>query len=149
MITARKQQIGRWLLGLALSAGAMAGVSPSLRAQNAAAQPQQQLATATELKEQAFQALKAGKFDQTHDYLNRAAAASPNDQTLGKMAGWTKQFEEQRQVFASERQREYDKAVGEIKLLMEKGKDVYAMESAARAYLLAEDKDAFRKEPWA
>src|SRR5687767_5068987 len=123
-MTARKKQIGRWLLGLALSIGAMAGVAPSLRAENPTAAPAaaQQVATATELKEQAFQALKAGKFDQTHEYLNRAAAASPNDQTLGKMAGWTKQFEEQRQTFATERHREYDKAVNEIRLLTEKGK---------------------------
>ena len=133
------------MLGLALSFGAT-GIAPSLRADN----PQiQQVATTTELKEQAFQALRAGKFDETHEYLNRAAAASPNDPTLGKMAGWTKQFEEQRQVFAGERQREYEKAVKEIQLLMEKGKDIYAVEIAARAYLLAENKDNFRKEAWA
>ena len=146
-MTARKKQIvGRWLLGLALSFGASAGIAPSLHANNQAGQ---QVVTATELKEQAFQALRAGKFDQTHDYLDRAAAASPNDQTLGRMAGWTRQFEEQRRVFVGERQREYEKAVKEINLLMEKGKDIYAMEIAARAYLLAEDKATFLKEPWA
>lgn len=107
----------------------------------------QSVATADQLKTMAFQALKEGKFELTNDYLSRAASLT-NDSTLTRMAAWTRQFEEQRQVFVSERNAEYEKAVKEAHLLLEKGKPLYAVGVAARAYSLSSDKDAFRKEPW-
>jgi carboxyl-terminal processing protease len=108
----------------------------------------EKLAEADLLKSKAFQALKAGKFELTNDYLAQAAEITKDPVTM-KMADWTRQFEAQRQVFKTERHKEYDKAVKDVHLLQDKSKLPYAMEVAAGAYLLADDKEAFRKEPWA
>src|SRR5688572_20468483 len=107
-----------------------------------------QLAQANELKTKAFEALKAGKFDLTNDYLSKAAELSKDPVTM-KMADWTRQFEQQRQVFKVERNKEYEKTVKNVQLLQDKGKLTFAMEEAAGAYLLSDDKDAFRNEAWA
>src|SRR6266850_3512594 len=80
--------------------------------------------------------------------LSQAEQISKDPVTM-KMADWTRQFEEQRQVFSSERHKEYDKAVKDVHLLQDKSKLPFAMEVAANAYLLADDKEGFRKEPWA
>ncbi|HEV8378995.1 MAG TPA: S41 family peptidase [Tepidisphaeraceae bacterium] len=115
----------------------------------AAVQPlPEKLAEADQLKSKAFAALKAGKFELTNDYLSQAAQISKDPVTM-KMADWTRQFEQQRQVFKTERQKEYEKAVKDVHLLLDKNKLPFAMEVAAGAYLLADDKDGFRKEPWA
>src|SRR5258706_11607116 len=69
----------------------------------AAAQPlPEKLAEVDQLKIKAFEALKAGKFDVTNDYLAKAAELSKDPVTM-KMADWTRQFESQRQVFKTER----------------------------------------------
>src|SRR5437899_5621806 len=130
-------------IGTRLSAQAQAGQSTS------AVQPlPEKLAEADQLKTKAFAALKAGKFDLSNDYLSQAAKIT-NDPVTVKMADWTRQFEEQRQVFTTERHKEYEKAVKDVHLLQDKSKLTYAMEVAAGAYLLADDKEAFAKEPWA
>ncbi len=64
------------------------------------------------------------------------------------MAAWTNQFETQRQGFVAERRKAYDKAVSEVELLLKNHKESYAIDLASRAYLLADDKKAFRVEPW-
>src|SRR6184192_3586511 len=130
-------------IGTRVFADAQAGASPS------AVQPlPEKLAEADQLKTKAFAALKAGKFELTNDYLSQAAQISKDPVTM-KMADWTRQFEEQRRVFKTERQKEYEKAVKDVHLLLDKNKLPFAMEVAAGAYLLSDDKDAFRKEPWA
>src|SRR2546421_2248246 len=130
-------------IGTRLFAQAQAGQNPS------AVQPlPEKLAEADQLKSKAFAALKAGKFDLSNDYLSQAAQISKDPVTM-KMADWTRQFEEQRQVFSTERHKEYEKAVKDVHLLVEKNKLPFAMEVAAGAYLLSDDKEAFRKEPWA
>jgi carboxyl-terminal processing protease len=128
---------------LALSIGG-AAVLPLLPA---GTQAQPQVVSAEQLKLKAIEAVRSGKFEQSYNYLNQAAGVS-KDPVLVKMAAWAKQFEEQRQVFAGERRREYEKAVKQIQTLREKSKPTYAMEVAAFAYPLAEDKDAYRREPW-
>jgi len=106
-----------------------------------------EMASAYQLTAKAFEALKAGKFELTNDYLAQAAALS-NDPVLAKMAGWTQQFEAQRRVFQDQRRREYARTVDNVRLLVDRGHITYAMEQAANAYSVAEDKAAFRNEPW-
>jgi carboxyl-terminal processing protease len=142
-MTVKQNRARRVLFSLTLGLGvAVGGFSyHHLRAEPA------QVAAAESLKSKALEAVKAGKFDLTNDYLSQAAAVS-KDPTLEKMAAWTKQFEAQRQVFVTERHKEYEKAAREVKLLEEKHKPTYAMEIAARAYSLSDDKEGFRKEAW-
>ncbi|MEO6434839.1 MAG: S41 family peptidase [Tepidisphaeraceae bacterium] len=107
----------------------------------------EQVAAIEQLKLDAFHALKSGKFEQSNELLGKAALMS-QDPTVQQMAGWIKQFETQRQVFATERHKQYDKAVADVKKLIENHKESYALDAAARASLLADDKKAFRAEPW-
>jgi len=138
MTTMRRLPRGTVLIWLA--ATILAGLlAPPAWAQGAA-DPEQ-------LKAKAFEALRAGKFEISSDYLAQAAAVS-RDPTVEKLAAWIRQFEQQRQVFVSERNREFEKAASEARLLAGRNKETHAIESAARAYLLAADKEAFRREPW-
>jgi carboxyl-terminal processing protease len=107
----------------------------------------EQLATTDQLKAEAFKALKAGQFDRTSELLTRASA-NANDPQLTQMAQWTKAFEDQRQTFVAERHKQFEKAVDDVKALLKNHKDDYALDYAARAYLLADDKKAFRNEKW-
>jgi carboxyl-terminal processing protease len=113
----------------------------------APAAAQEQVATVEELKTEAFKALRSGQFDRTNTLLGQAAQMS-HDPQLERMAGWTKTFENQRQEFAAERNKQYQKTARKVKYLIEKGKSEYALDWASRAYLLADDKKAFRKEAW-
>ncbi|HEY7118542.1 MAG TPA: S41 family peptidase, partial [Tepidisphaeraceae bacterium] len=65
-----------------------------------------------------------------------------------QMAQWTKAFEDQRQTFVVERHKQFEKAVGDVHKLLDNKKDDYALDYVARAFLLADDKKAFRNEPW-
>jgi carboxyl-terminal processing protease len=140
------KRLARWVLGVALvgTAGGFA-VPAFVRAQQGV--EQQQLATVNQLKAEAFKALKAGQFDRTSELLAKASATA-NDPQLTQMAQWTKAFEDQRQTFVAERHKQFDKAVGDVKKLLENNKHDYALDYVARAYLLADDKKAFRNEPW-
>src|SRR6185503_12529345 len=84
----------------------------------------QQLAAVEELKAQAFKALRAGQFDRSSELLGKAAAGA-NDPTLSQMAAWTKGFESQRQTFAAERRKQFDKAVDDVKKLLDHKKREY------------------------
>jgi carboxyl-terminal processing protease len=153
------KSVRRWAVVVALAAAAMGVVptspvsaeSPAPVAQQSQpqqqAQPQQEVATVEQLKLDAFTALKQGNFPQSYELLQRAADMSkdPSDQ---QMTAWLKQFETQRQEFAAERHKQYEKAVGQVKKLIENKYEGYALDAAARASLLADDKKAFRNEPW-
>src|SRR5688572_13617781 len=117
------------------------------QAEQAAVREAEQVAAVEELKAQAFKALRAGQFDRTSELLGKAAKGA-NDPTLVQMAEWTKGFETQRQTFAAERRKQFDKAVGDVKKLLDNKKREYALDYVARAYLLADDKKAFRNEGW-
>ncbi|HEV7300593.1 MAG TPA: S41 family peptidase [Tepidisphaeraceae bacterium] len=104
-------------------------------------------ASVDELKQQAFTAARSGHFEKTNELLATAAKIS-NDPQLVQMATWAGQFESQRQEFAAERQKQYEKAVEDVHKLLDAGQADYAIDAAARAHSLATDKATFRKEKW-
>jgi len=134
----------KWWLALALVMVA----GPKARAESPAESPlSTQLAAVEELKLEAFKALKSGEFGRTNALLSKAAELS-GDTVLAKMAGWLGSFEQQRLNFASERRKEYDKAVAQAEKLIAAGHPSFAMDYAARANLLTDDKVTFLKLPW-
>ncbi len=107
----------------------------------------QEVASVEQLKSEAFKAIRGGHFDRSNELLARAAAIS-HDPALQQMASWTSHFETQRAEFAAERHKQYEKQVGDIQLLIKNDKPDFAIDLAARAYSLADDKKVFRGEPW-
>src|SRR5688572_11342168 len=137
--------VRRWVVALAIVASGAALLAPI--ALTRAAAEQKEVASVDRLRKEAYRALRGGQFGRTNELLSRAASLS-HDPTVVKMADWTKSFETQRQEFASERREQYEKAVADVKKLQANGKNDYATDAAARAFLLATDKKAFRMEPW-
>lgn len=141
-----KQLSRRLVLAAAIAfGGAISGIVPTASAQQQQEAPQQ--VAVEQLKLEAFRALRDGKWNLVNDLLGRAASMS-NDPTIERMATWTKQFEAQREGFAAERRKQYEKSVAEIQLLLKNKYDDFAIDAAKDAYLLAEDKVAFRGERW-
>jgi carboxyl-terminal processing protease len=129
------------VLGLAVLGIGLTGVSW------APAAAQEQVAAAQQMKSEAFRALRDGQFDRTNELLKNAAALS-HDQRDEEMATWSSQFESQWQEVSAERRQQFDKAAANVKLLLDKGHQDYAIDAATRAYLVAPNKEAFRNEPW-
>jgi carboxyl-terminal processing protease len=134
------------VLGLAV-AGILSLGGLAAPASAAGGSGQQEVAAVDQLRSEAYKALRDGQFDRTNALLDRAASMShdPADQ---RMAGWTHRFEDQRQGFATERHKQFEKALGNVKTLADKGHLDYSVDAARGAYLLAEDKQAFRNEAW-
>lgn len=107
----------------------------------------QQVATVQRLESQALQEARTGNFDRTDQILQQAASIS-HDPAVAQKVAWADDFKSQLQTFATERHRQFDELVSQCKLLLKHEKPDYAMDIASRAYLLADDKDAFAKEPW-
>src|SRR6185437_6311556 len=128
------------LLGLAVL-----GIASVARPSVSAAASAQEVATASQLKTEAYQALRIGQFDRTNELLERAASLShdPIDQ---RIAEWTHHFDANQREFDNDRHKQYEKAVGDVKLLTQKGHLDYAIDADRGAYLLAKDKEAFRKD---
>jgi carboxyl-terminal processing protease len=131
-------------LALALAGGVL---TPMPRASAEDTPAGAQIASIEQLKLDAFNALKSGKFEQSNELLARAASMS-QDPAVQQMAGWVKQFETQRQGFAAERHKQYEKTIGDVKKLIDNHKESFALDAAAKAALLSDDKKAFRNEPW-
>lgn len=127
---------------------AIAGVTLGGRLTARAAAPEQprQVASVDQLKTEAFKALRAGQFDRTNELLSQAAAMS-HDPSVERMATWTSSFEHQREEFAAERHKQFDKIAKNIKLLLDKHHPDYALDASASAYNLADNKDAYTSEP--
>lgn len=104
----------------------------------------QQVANVEELKSEAFKAIRGGHFDRSNELLAKAAAIS-HDPAVQQMADWTSHFEVQREEFAAERHKQYEKQVGDIQLLIKNDKADFAIDLTARAFLLADDKKVFRR----
>src|SRR5665213_2212091 len=131
------------ILSLAIAGGAIWVRPPHVA--TAAPQPQQ-VASVDQLKTEAFKALRAGHFDQTNELLTRAAVLS-HDPSVERMAAWTSNFEHQREEFAAERHTQFQKSLDNMKLLLGHQHPDYALDSAARAYGLADAKDTFSNDP--
>lgn len=140
-----------WMVNLTAAASIAAAAffaAPTTRSLAADAPPHgTEVATVEQLKTEAFRALRGGHFDQTNDLLAKAASLS-HDPQVERMSAWAKSFEGQREEFAAERQKQYEKAVENVKLLQSKGKEDYAVDATARAYLLSANKKTFRTEGW-
>ena len=133
-------------------AAAATGRDPDQRQQVAAARTAAgaaptELAAIRQLKDKAWSAARVGQFDRTNELLSEAARLSA-DPSLVRMAEWAGRFETQRKEFAAERKKQYEKEVANVKLLLGNNKADFAIDSAASAYGLAEDKEKFRAEPW-
>ena len=137
------QKFTRWI---AVAALAIAGATPLLTgADHIGDAPE--VASADQLKTQAFAAIRVGNFDAGNDLLDKAAKASP-DPTLMQMHAWTNQFEDQLKGFAAERHTAYDKSVEDVKKLLDHGHEDYALDFADRAQLLSDDKKVFHDLAW-
>lgn len=141
MSSIRSNRYKSWLVGIA----AIAVISVATWAADAPAL--QSVATADQLKSQAFKALREGQFQKTTELLAEASRLN-SDPDLARMVRWTGEFEAQRRQFAAERRKEYDKTVADAHKLIAGGKFDYAVTMAARAYPLTDHKAAFRAEPW-
>ena len=137
----RVSRAGVFVVGLALLSSFLVGPPARLMAAS-----EQEVAAVEQLKSEAFKALRTGHFDRTNELLSRAAALS-HDPGVERMAGWASTFEKQREEFASERHDQYKKALANVELLIDKNHPDYAIDAASRAYLLADSKTQFRKEP--
>lgn len=100
-----------------------------------------------QLKTDAFRALRSGEFAKTSELIAQAASMS-HDSNLEQMSQWLAQFQSQRQTLSEKRAKDRDKVVADVKKLLDNGNTDYAIDKLRDAYLLSEDKDAFRKEPW-
>ncbi len=151
----------QWGLSVAVLAGIGLSIPAYLRAEdNAVDRPKigtlpERMAPATQpamsvdqMKQGAFEALRHGKFDEVDDLLEKAAATNAEDPTLKQMAVWSGEFDSQLKTFMAERRTAYEKSVAEVKLLLSHDKPTYAIDLAARAFLLTDDKKGFRAEPW-
>jgi carboxyl-terminal processing protease len=106
-----------------------------------------EVASTSQLKSEAFVALRGGDFGVASELISKAAQQA-HDPATTLMAQWVEQFKTQHDTFAAERRKQYQKAVDEVHLLLKHFKDSYAIDVAARAYGLADDKAAFANEPW-
>jgi len=101
----------------------------------------QQVASVEQLKSEAFKDIRDGHFDRSNEL-----SAMSHDPLVAQMAAWTSGFETQRQEFATERHEQFEKRVGEMRLLLKNDKPEDALDRAAGAFLLTDDKKAFREE---
>ncbi|MDB5323653.1 MAG: ctpB, partial [Phycisphaerales bacterium] len=109
--------------------------------------PRSACADVKQLKLEALEALKAGHFDTASTSLAKAASEM-NDANLSRMAESANALEARRRAFAAERQKQFDRAVGNANTLLKADRTDDALNYAAQAYLLAEDKRAFRNARW-
>ena len=135
------------LLRRAVLAGAVTGgVSAWVVAEPAQTAPPVEM-RADALQAEALKAIRQGEWSRTSELISKAAAVS-DDPSLSKMSQWIAQFESQRQTFAAERGKQYDEAVTDVRKLIDSGHADFAIDAAARAYILADDKDKFHDESW-
>src|ERR1700712_2616968 len=113
--------VSRWTLAVVV----MAGLSAIPRFVRADVPATQQVASVQQLTLDAFSALKIGNFEHSNELLAKAASMS-QDKNVQQMAGWVSQFETQRQQFTVERHKQYDKAVEDVKKLIDHHFDSYA-----------------------
>lgn len=104
-------------------------------------------ASLDQLKVDAFKALRVGDFSKGGKLLAEAASQS-SDPRLAQMSYWTHSFQNQLATFADQRHVAYRKAAANVKMLIAKGHDDFALDFATRAQVLSDDKTKFHDQPW-
>lgn len=108
----------------------------------------EQRARVEQLKNDAFKAISVGQFERASELLVAAAHLDPADATVAQMNGWIGHYRDRMAINDADRREDYDKAVGNVKKLGDAGLEMFAYDSLASAAIHADDKDAFRAEPW-
>ncbi len=107
-----------------------------------------ELVNATTLKRRAIDAAKVGHLDETRDLLAQALQLRPDDPALRQMDAWVADFQEQREAFAADRRKAFDRQVKDVHVLIDNGFRSHAIRAANGAASLAEDEQAFKNEAW-
>lgn len=92
-----------------------------------------------------LESIRKGDFLKGAELLDKAAA---NETQLNSLAKWADEFKGQRSTLIEERRKAYDEAVSDVQKLIAAKMEEAAIEYAQRAYVLAEDKTEFTKQPW-
>ncbi|MEL7237481.1 MAG: S41 family peptidase [Planctomycetota bacterium] len=106
------------------------------------------LTNATTLKRDAISALKRGDFDLTQQLLDEAMRLRPDDPTLQQMDTWVGKFNAVQADNAEQRQKNYERELGDIALLREKGYEAYAVSATNIAAQYADDDVEFVSLEW-
>ena len=104
-------------------------------------------ADAQKLEAQAFTAISKANFDTGRNLLQQAENAD-HDPRLEQMLGWVNDYQKQLADVAKTRHTEFEQTVTDAHKLLDHHLDTFAVEEVRIAYLLADDKDAFRHEKW-
>jgi carboxyl-terminal processing protease len=131
------------------SAANAATGDPSQPARLSDEQPatQPSLTTSYGLETAAVQAARSGDFSRSEQLLGRAQEIS-HDPEARQMEGWVEDFESQRQVFDSQRHEQFQEDENNARVLLAHKMDSYAIDEVSQAYLLADNREAFRTEKW-
>jgi hypothetical protein len=105
------------------------------------------LVEAQHMELEAISAINSGNFSRTRDLLGRVNSFS-HDSTVEQMLGWIDGFQSQLDGVTQERHKEFTQMAGDAHKLLAHKMDAFAVEEVESAYVLAEDKQAFRSEPW-
>jgi carboxyl-terminal processing protease len=155
-----KSLLGRAMLGLGCAVYLTLSLSCGQPPKAAAAPPDQaQLGTPLDLQPStqpttpegfeaaAVEAAQHGDFNRSDEDLRTAEKMSPDPQ-IAEMEHWVNAFQDQQKTFSDQRHEQFEKVEGDVRLLLSHKLDGYAIDEAARAYLLADNKSEFRHEKW-
>jgi carboxyl-terminal processing protease len=121
-------------------------VQPALLSESqSTTQPALTAPTALELA--AVASARSGDFSQSDQLLSRAEKLTGTPE-VRQMEMWVSDYEAQRQSFDHARHDQFLTAVKNAHLLISHKMDGYAIDEVSKAYLLTDDRDAFRQEPW-
>jgi carboxyl-terminal processing protease len=134
--------------GLALAVALAVGVGIGLYGARPAAQADSAAPPAvSQLESQAGQALLHDQFSQSAGLLEKAATLDPAA-TTKDLADAAASFQKLEQKFDAERQKEFEKNIKDVHLLLSHDMRDYAVDMLQQAYIRAADPAAFRKEKW-
>ena len=139
--------LGVVLIGLGGGFAAVATAQTDAPAALQVTQVEPPEARAQALQAEALKAIRAGEWSKTSELFTKAAQVS-SDPRLTQMSQWIGSFEQQRLTFAAERRQQYAEAVDDVRKLIDAGHETFAIDAAARAYILADDKDEFHRQSW-
>jgi carboxyl-terminal processing protease len=95
----------------------------------------------------AVEAARNGDFQQSDQYLSRAEKLAPLAE-VKQMESWVSDYEAERQGFDERRHDQFLAAVKNSHILLDHKMDGYAIDEVSKAYLLADDREAFAREKW-